>query len=126
MTTFINFDSDQPLEMDGDVAAKQFLSILFHHLDQNVMPEDDEYDLIMKIKSILTKGLGQAIEVTRNELEAMPTRFGLKRWRALLAWGWSRFSRYFKILNLTFRGLMRRDTGRTISWIHRAPTVTSR
>jgi mannose-6-phosphate isomerase-like protein (cupin superfamily) len=68
MTTFINFDSDQPLEMDGDVAAKQFLSILFHHLDQNVMPEDDEYDLIMKIKSILTKGLGQAIQVTRNEL----------------------------------------------------------
>ena len=68
MTTRSNIETTQPLDTDGEIAAKQFLSILFNHLDQNVAPEDDEYDLIVKIKSILSKGLGQAIQVRRNEL----------------------------------------------------------
>lgn len=68
MTTAAANDMSQPLEMDRDITAKQFLSALFNYLDRYVMPEDDEHHLILSIKSILTKGFGKAVQVGRNEL----------------------------------------------------------
>lgn len=67
-------------DMEGHIAAKGFISALFHQLNTTVVPEDSEYALLRKIENQIKKNPGTAIPAHHAPPSKTATRF----WHGLL------------------------------------------